>query len=104
MLKPKELSRLKKIISPGNERLVEIFDTLSDANRCKLFRLAAKNPKANVTDASKTLGISLPLASQHLKLMEQNRLLVKHKSGRQVFYGLNKSDPVVTSIIKVIED
>lgn len=104
MLTPKERRNLKKYVSEDNERLVEIFDTLGDANRCKLFRLIATRPELNVTEASKILGLSVPLTSQHLKILVLSDMIIRHKEGRQVFYALNKKDPMVAAIIRTIRD
>jgi len=104
MLTPSERNTLKQYVAEDNQRLVEIFNTLSDANRCQLFRLAAKNPKLNVSEAAKTLGLSLPLTSQHFKILTQNQLLVRRKEGREVFYKLNQDDATVMAILKVINN
>jgi DNA-binding transcriptional ArsR family regulator len=104
MLTSRERKQLKTIVSEDNVRIVEIFETLGDANRCQLFRLAAKNPKLNVTEASVTLGLSVPLTSQHFKILEQNKLLIKTKVGREVFYSLNKKDAMVLAILKAIKN
>ncbi|HET9722064.1 MAG TPA: metalloregulator ArsR/SmtB family transcription factor [Candidatus Saccharimonadales bacterium] len=103
MLTPAERVRLKKIVSEDNQRLAEVFDTIGDANRCQLFRLVARSHRLNVTEAAKVLRLSVPLASQHLKILEKNGLLIRHKLGREVFYGINQTDSLVTAIVKVIQ-
>lgn len=95
---------MKAHVADDNQRLVTIFDTLGDSNRCQLFRLIAKRPGINVTEAAGVLGLSLPLASQHFKILDQNDLLVKSKKGREVHYQLNDRDPMVQAIVKVIEN
>jgi DNA-binding transcriptional ArsR family regulator len=104
MLTPRERIKLKKIVSEDNERLVEIFNALSDANRCKLFRLIAKNPSINSTEASRTLNISISLVSQHFKVLVNNNLLFKHKRGREVFYSINAKDDTIKAILSVIKE
>ncbi|MDB5161396.1 MAG: hypothetical protein JWO96_776 [Candidatus Saccharibacteria bacterium] len=102
MLTPKEHAQLKKHVSDSNRRLVEIFDTLGDTNRCNLFRVIVERPGINVSEAANVLGLSVPLVSQHLKILEQNNLLLKTKSGKEVHYKLNDKDPIVLAIVSVI--
>lgn len=102
MLTATERKNLKKHVSEDNARLVEIFDTLGDANRCKLFRLVAKDPNLNVTEASQTLGLSVPLTSQHFKILVQAKMLFRHKKGRQVSYTINSKDPMISAILKAV--
>lgn len=103
MLTTSELQKLKTLISADNSRLVEIFDCLKDTNRCNLFRLSIKNSNINVTDAARILDISVPLVSQHFKILDNKRLLVKEKRGKEVFYSINSNDPMVTTIAKVVK-
>lgn len=102
MLTAKENLRLKKHVDSGDKRLVEIFDTLGDTNRCNLFRLIVKSPGINVSEAAKVLNLSVPLVSQHFKILERSKLLSKTKSGKEVHYRLNKADKVVLAIVSVI--
>jgi ArsR family transcriptional regulator len=103
MLKAKELDQLKKSITSDNSRLVEIFDCLKDTNRCNLFRLSIKDSNVNVSDAARILGLSVPLVSQHFRILDNKRLLVKNKRGKEVFYTINKDDPMVRSIAEVVK-
>jgi DNA-binding transcriptional ArsR family regulator len=102
MLTPAEYAKLKKHVSQSDKRLVEVFDALSDKNRCNLFRLIVKRPGINVSESANVLSLSLPLVSQHFKILEQNNLLVKTKSGKEVHYVLNIKDPIVLAIVGVI--
>lgn len=102
MLSVLEQKRLRKLVTEDNDRMVAIFDALGDANRCQLFRLIARRPGVNVSEAAKTLGLSLPLASQHFKILDRNCLVIKDKKGREVYYRCNDKDPMVDAIIKVI--
>lgn len=103
MLTPKEHSKLKKYVFSSNKRLVEVFDALGDTNRCNLFRLIVKRPGTNVSEVANVLGLSLPLVSQHFKVLHQHDLLIKTKAGKEVHYKLNGQDPVVLAMAKVIK-
>lgn len=103
MLSPTEKNRLKKHVSLETQRASEVFDALGDPNRCKLFRVFAHKPGLNVSDAASVLDLSLPLASQHLKVLETKNLLIRSKTGKEVFYTINKDDPLVRAIISAID-
>lgn len=102
MLSPREKSQLKQYVSLESQRASEVFDALSDPNRCKLFRMLAHKPGLNVSEAASVLGLSMPLASQHLKLLESKDLLKRQKRGKEVFYTANGEDSLVEAIAKVI--
>ncbi len=103
MLSPHEIAKVRKYLGARDEDLAELFKVLSEPNRCKMFRAIAKHKRLAVGDAAKILGISMPLASQHLKLLLQGDLLTKVKEGQTVYYSLNKKNPVVQSILKAIQ-
>lgn len=94
--------KLKRHIAADNERLTQIFEALSDPNRCKLFRAFTKHHDMNVGEVASILEISMPLASQHLKILERNNLLVREKIGREVFYRVNENDTLVTAVKKAM--
>lgn len=102
MLTPHEKSTLKKYIDESDSRLHIIFDALGEQNRCNMFRLFIQNDNLNVGEIADLLGITLPLASQHLKVLEQLDVVERNKVGREVFYKVNQTDPVIMSIIKSV--
>jgi DNA-binding transcriptional ArsR family regulator len=99
MLNLREKTALKKYINGTDARLPVIFDALGEQNRCNMFRLFVKNTNLNVGEVADLLGITAPLASQHLKILENLSVVVRSKIGREVFYKINDKDPVVKSII-----
>jgi DNA-binding transcriptional ArsR family regulator len=102
MLTVKEKSALQKYISGSDDRLHVLFDALGEQNRCNMFRLFIKNTNLNVGEVAELLGITVPLASQHLKMLENLSVLVRRKIGREVFYKINDQDPTVLSIIRSV--
>lgn len=103
MISNEKAEKVRKYLEKKNIKLTLIFKTLSEANRCKIFWMLATEDKMSVSSAAKVLKISLPLASQHLKILLQNGLLKKEKLGQQVYYELNRSNPFVDPLIKVIK-
>jgi DNA-binding transcriptional ArsR family regulator len=53
-----------------------------------------------VSDIAKILKISIPLASQHLKILEQGDMLIKEKIGQKVYYKLKGDNKIAKSISK----
>ncbi len=102
MLSDQEIAKVKKYLNGKDQNLAETFKLLSDPNRCKMFRALAKHKQISVSDAANILDISLPLASQHLKILYQGDLLAKKKEGQSVYYSLNEHNPFVDSILRAI--
>jgi DNA-binding transcriptional ArsR family regulator len=103
MLNPKEITKLKKILTHEDNRLPIVFNALSDGNRCKIFRSFLKREKLCVSDISKILGISMSLASQHLKILEITKLLTREREGRMIYFRPNLKDELVVAIIKAVQ-
>jgi DNA-binding transcriptional ArsR family regulator len=102
MLKAHEVKKLKEHLQEEDPRLPIVFNALSDQNRCNIFRLFLKKNKLCVSDVSNILGISMSLASQHLKVLEVTGLVVRKKEGRTVYYLPNTQDKLVSSIVKSV--
>lgn len=103
MLSTKELQKVRQYLGTEDQGLAEVFAVLSEPNRCKMFRAIAKSQSLSVGEVATILHISLPLASQHLKILHQGDLLVKSKEGRKVIYSLNSSNHIVGSILNAIK-
>jgi DNA-binding transcriptional ArsR family regulator len=103
MLNPEEIKKLKKLLMKEDNRLPIIFNALSDPKRCLIFRSFLKQDKLCVSDIAKTLGISMSLASQHLKILEITGLLVREREGRLIYFRPKISDDLVRTIIKAVQ-
>jgi DNA-binding transcriptional ArsR family regulator len=102
MLKPHEIEKLKTLMKREDARLPIIFNALSDPKRCSIFRALLKRERLCVSDISKILGISMSLASQHLKILELTKLLVREREGRVIYFRPNTDDELVRVIIKAV--
>lgn len=102
MLKAYEVKKLKKHLKEEDPRLPIVFNALSDNNRCNIFRCFLEEERLCVSDVAKILGISMSLASQHLKILEMTGLVIREREGRTVYYQPNTDDRLVTSIIKSV--
>ena|SRR6185503_6747746 len=103
MLKPHEITKLRGLLKREDDRLPIVFGALGDANRCRIFRGFLTRDRLCVSDVARTFGISMSLASQHLKVLEITKLVVREREGRSVYYRPNSEDELVRSIIKAVQ-
>ncbi len=103
MLTAKEIEAKRKIFNEIDIRMAAAFKVLSDVNRYRMFRILAEQPKISIGSLAKILKISLPLASQHLKMLSTANLLQKEREGKRVFPKLERGNPFVQLIIKTID-
>ncbi len=98
MLTDKKILQVRKVIKGDTQR--EVFKTLADTNRYHIFTILVKYPRLTVTEIATILQISIPLASQHLKILEQAKLLAKEKLGQKVHYFLGPKNRLAQVLIK----
>ncbi|KKQ70875.1 MAG: ArsR family transcriptional regulator [Candidatus Peregrinibacteria bacterium GW2011_GWC2_39_14] len=104
MLTEKELKKNREIFNESDKSMAEAFKVLSDVNRYRMFRVLAQQPKLTISDIARILGISLPLASQHLKVLTMANLLQKERDGKKVFPKLEHGNPFVQAVVKTIKE
>ncbi len=100
MLTNKQVNKIRKSFNGVGQR--EIFKILGDTNRYRIFEMLSKHPKLTVSDMAEILKISIPLSSQHLKILEQGDILEKEKEGQKVYYKLRADNLIAKSIIEDI--
>lgn len=103
MLNEKEIQKKRKIFSETDTSMAAAFKVLSDVNRYRIFRILAQQPKISVSSIARILDISLPLASQHIKILAHANLLQKERLGKKVYPKLEHGNPFVQAIVKTIE-
>jgi DNA-binding transcriptional ArsR family regulator len=64
------------------------LDALGDATRMAIFQKLAAGPVA-VNELARTLPVSRPAVSQHLRVLKDARLVTDSKSGTRRLYQLN---------------
>lgn len=102
MLSNSEIISNRKILNDTDKSMAATFKVLSDVNRYRIFRILVEQPKLTVGAIASILDISLPLASQHLKILVQANLLQKVRDGKKVFPKIEQSNPFVPAILKTI--
>lgn len=104
MLTPKEIQAKRNLLSETDKNMAAAFKVLSDVNRYRIFRILADQPNISVSNIAKILNISLPLASQHIKILTYANILQKRRNGKKVFPKLEHSNPFVQAIVKTIQE
>lgn len=102
MLDKKEIQISRKIFSEADKNMATAFKVLSDVNRYRIFRILVQKPKLSVSDIAHILQISLPLASQHIKILTHASLLQKERVGKRIYTKLEHGNPFVKTIVKSI--
>jgi len=103
ILTPKEIIKKQAVFTKADIEIVAVFKVLSDINRYRIFRILADQPKISVTDIARILNISVPLASQHLKILAQNKMLQKERDGKKIFPKIERDNAFVHALIKTIK-
>jgi DNA-binding transcriptional ArsR family regulator len=104
MLSQKEILKNRAILSESDKNMAAAFKVLSDVNRYRIFRVLAQQPKLTVSNIASILNISMPLASQHIKVLANANLLQKEKGGKKVYPKLEYGNPFVQAIVRTIEE
>jgi len=60
--------------------------TLSDPTRRAIYERIVASREATVRELTEHAGVSQPAVSQHLKVLQDARLIAGRKEGRNVFY------------------
>lgn len=101
-----QVKTIQKTITSGQDRLPNIFNAVSDPTRCRIFRLlmVTHGEDVKVSDIAHIMDMTLPAISQQLKILEQSGLVNREKIGQIVHYSIRKDDPLVKSIVKIIQE
>lgn len=103
MLSEKEIKKNRGLFCEIDKKMVAAFKVLSDLNRYRIFRILTQQPKFSIGNIAQILNISLPLASQHLKVLVNADLLQKERKGKIIFPKLEQDNSFVQVIIKTIK-
>ncbi len=102
MLTKEEIRTAREDIATEEEQLPFMFNALSDMGRYRIFKLLLQRHDLCVTDVANVLRISVPAASQQLRIMELSGLVKKERMGQMTCYCVREDDPLVKSIIKIV--
>jgi len=71
------------------EPLADLFKLLSDRTRLRILNLLSQGER-NVSSLCEELKLPQPTVSHHLGLLRMRNIIVNRRSGKQVFYGLDR--------------
>lgn len=103
MLNPKDVQKHRKRFTKKDETVSALFKVLGDTNRYRIFLLLTESPKFSIGSIAKILDISLPLASQHIRLMVHAHVLQKKRDGKRVYIQLDRHNLLLTTIRKALQ-
>ncbi len=99
----KKTSTTRFVLKKNDVHIASIFKVLSDVNRYRMFRVLATAPQITISELATLLRISVPLASQHLKVLLHAKLLHKKRAGKKVFPALEHNNPIVQTVSNTIK-
>ena len=102
MLTKAQVQEIREDVGSANRRLTMMFSALSDKGRFSIFRLFMQHRDICVTEVADVLRISVPAASQQLKVMELSGLVAKKREGQKVCYAVKRGDSVVCSLMRIV--
>src|SRR4051812_24641051 len=104
MLTDQEVKKFNRLVDKNESRLSAVFSALSDPKRCRIYRLFLNSHDKNlyVNDIAQLMDISVPSASQHLKILETTGLLHKERHGQKTTFKIDKKDPIVNALMKAV--
>ena len=75
------------------DQLSDIFKALSDPTRLKIFSLLMFNEedKLKVIDLAEKIGISQPAATQHIKILKDQKLITLMREQNSKYYYINRN-------------
>jgi ArsR family transcriptional regulator, arsenate/arsenite/antimonite-responsive transcriptional repressor len=102
MLSKAQAKELRSDAGTGGQRLALMFAALSDTGRFGIFRLFMQHRDFCVTEVANIFSISVPAASQQLKVMELSGLVERERKGQKICYSVKRSDPIVRSLMRLM--
>lgn len=103
MLKASQVQRMQREAKLTDERTPLIFGALSDPRRYRIFRLLLRHRNLCVTEVAKVFKISVPAASQQLRVLERTGLIRRERVCQSVCYEIKPDNPLVKSILKYLK-
>lgn len=84
---------------------MELLSAMSDTTRQEIVHLFAVKKELRANDIANNFALSRPTVSHHLNLMKRSGILISRKSGKEIYYSLNKKNiiGVLTSLLKTIK-
>lgn len=92
---------MRAVTDTSCELLGEFFATLAHAKRMRILCALQQGPKT-VTEIAARAGVSVPNASQHLRMMRDRGAVIANKQAQSVYYEI--ADPRILEAMKMIRE
>jgi len=102
MLNDVQAKEMQAKLAEESGQVASVFGALGDRSRFRMFRLLMEHKDLCVTDIATVLGITVPAASQQLKLLEGSGLIEPEREGQKVCYRIRRGDPVVKTVMRTV--
>lgn len=78
-----------------------LFHALADPTRLRILKLLIQRPEFCVSEVAKALGLSVPAASQQLKVLEHAGFVRKVRLGQKTCHELRLNDHAVRALLEL---
>ena len=102
MLSKAQVRLIRQDVACADEQLPLLFGAMSDMGRYRIFKLLLRHDGLCVTDVARVLGISVPAASQQLKIMEMSGLIRKERMGQMICYSIKRDEPKIRALMRML--
>lgn len=103
MDKQKDIQHIQSTLCRTDDTFWQLFKALGDCARYRMVKVMMRYRKMSVTDLAQIVGISVPAASQHLRVLEKTGLVGQKRAGKAKFYELIEDDRYVARVIDLID-
>ncbi len=102
MLSRREAKRIQIRGGAADNRLPGLFGVLSDPCRFRIFQLLLRRRDLCVTEIARIFNVSVPAASQKLRMLEMTGVVARERDGRMTCYRVRREDPAIRSISEFV--
>lgn len=85
-----------------SDKCLSLLHALSDKTRQEIIMIFAHSKELCANDIADNFSLSRPTISHHLNLMKRMGVLNSRKSGKEMYYSLNKPH-VISSLKRMIQ-
>lgn len=102
MLTPARIRSARRRLWQEPSHLPRLFGTLGDLSRYRIVLLLLREREVCATDVARVLEISVPAASQQLRLLELAGLVERERMGRMMCCRIRTAHPFVRSLRRLL--
>ena len=103
MLTKTQIAKIQKAGGSEGSLYPKLFNALGDPTRWQIFSLLVEYDDLCVTDLARVLNISVPAASQQLRILELSGLVTPQRKGQSICYHVQEANPATKSIIRLLQ-